>query len=449
MTIFKSFRFICTFRILLICINCFILFYLIFYSSFYVTATLFLSLIILQIISFITFIEKTNRKLIQFLEAVRYSDFTTSFSELGLGKSFDDLNKAFNEVFNAFRATRELKEEHFYYLQTVIQNVNVGLLVFDKNGKIDLINGTTKQLLKIQNLKNISELNEQFTVLKEIIKQEKNNDEHLIKIQVNNQLLQLSVKTTSFTIRGKELILLSLQNITYEMEEKEMESWQKLIRVLTHEIMNSLTPIITLASTSKQLLQTKKQTSLIIDDETYEDLNSAMSTIEKRSEGLLKFVEAYRHLTRIPQPQFSRFLLKELFDNINKLFNKKLEQNSIQFKVYLADTSLMLTADFSLIEQVIINLVTNAIEAFKETAHPIIKINAVRNETGNICIQIIDNGIGISEDVLDKIFIPFFTSKADGSGIGLSLSRQIMRFHKGQIYVQSKKGEGSIFTLEF
>jgi nitrogen fixation/metabolism regulation signal transduction histidine kinase len=445
-TSFKNFRFQNILRITLICFNCFFLFYLLSFTQFYITAGLFFLLILIQIFSFITYIEKSNKKLTQFLEAVRYSDFSTSFSEAGLGKSFDELNKAFNEVFDAFRATRELKEEHFQYLQTVVQHVNVGLMVINSDGKIELINRAASLLLKCPHLKHINELDNGFPSLKEIIIQKKQGDEQLLKLLINNQILQLSVKLSCFVSRGKELTLISIQNITHEMEEKEMESWQKLIRVLTHEIMNSLTPIITLASTANQILGVTKPDNL--DEETYRDLNSAIATIERRAEGLLKFVEAYRHLTKIPKPQFTNFSIQQLTEEIYNLLYKKFEQNKVMLKT-VSEESLMLTGDKALIEQVLINLLANSLEACVEKENAEIELRTFKNESGRICISVIDNGKGIEAEMIDKIFIPFFTSKSNGSGIGLSLSRQIMRLHKGSISVNSKPGIHTAFILQF
>jgi len=236
-----------------------------------------------------------------------------------------------------------------------------------------------------------------------------------------------------------------------QLEEKEMEAWQNLIRVLTHEIMNSVTPIASLASTVNDLLtESPNQEKPIerIDTEIISDVRGALQTIEKRSHGLLNFVDAYRNLTRIPRPNLQIVSLSEFFSRLKKLMHSQITEGSIDLQVHIEPDNLQLAADPELIEQVLINLLLNAIEAVAKQPNPVIKIFAKLDDKGRITIQVIDNGTGISEEIAEKIFIPFFTTKKKGSGIGLSLSRQIMRMHRGSLGVLSKKGE-TVFTLKF
>ncbi len=407
---------------------------------------------IVQVGGLIRYVERTNRKLTQFLESIRHSDFSTSFSDKGLGHSFEGLNRAFNEVIREFRKNRAEKEEHYNYLLTVVQHVSIGIIAFRKDGKVDIFNNAVKRLLKINNLKEIQELESVKQELPGLLLNMKAGDKQLIKLVVEDELQQLSVYATEFRMRGEEFLLVSLQNISSELEEKEIESWQKLIRVLTHEIMNSITPISSLASTVQDILLEESDSNIRmreLDDDDINSVHQALSTISSRSQGLLTFVETYRNLTRIPRPNFRYFPVNELFDRAHSLLRPKMEKFGIRCTARVFPGDLMITADPDLIDQVIINLLLNAMDAVKESVEPIISVTAAFNPSGRVSIDFADNGTGIKPDILDKIFMPFFTSKKEGSGIGLSLSRQIMHLHKGTITVKSKPNEGAVFTLVF
>lgn len=411
-------------------------------------------MVVVQISSLIYFVERTNRKLTHFLESIRHSDFSTSFSDRALGGTFEGLNRAFNEVIADFRKNRAEKEEHYNYLLTVVQHVNIGILAFKKDGKVDIFNNATKRLLKVNNIQYIQELKDIKPELPELLLEMKAGDRQLVKIVIDDNLVQLSVYATEFRMRGEEFVLVSLQNITTELDEKEIESWQNLIRVLTHEIMNSITPISSLASTVRDILLEEEEDDKEIrlrqlDEDDIENINEALVTIRNRSQGLLTFVENYRNLTRIPRPNFRYFAVKELFDRAHVLLKPKMEKYGIVCTPRMFPDDLMITADPDLIDQVFINLLLNAIDAVKDVENPQIEVVASINAGDRITIDFADNGQGIKPDILDKIFMPFFTSKKEGSGIGLSLSRQIMHLHKGSITVKSKPGEGAVFRLNF
>lgn len=450
---FKKFRFWIFIRIVLITVNLLLLVILINRQQHEITSLIVGLIAIVQVGGLIRYVERTNRKLTQFLESIRHSDFSTSFSDRGLGHSFEGLNRAFNEVIREFRKNRAEKEEHYNYLLTVVQHVSIGIIAFRKDGKVDIINNAVKRLLRINNLKEIQDLVSVKQELPGLLLNMKAGDKQLIKLVVEDELQQLSVYATEFRMRGEEFLLVSLQNISSELEEKEIESWQKLIRVLTHEIMNSITPISSLASTVQDMLLESDQNNLYslrkLDDDDIESIQQALSTISSRSQGLLTFVETYRNLTRIPRPNFRYFPVKEIFDRAHSLLRPKMDKFGIHCNARVFPEDLMLTADPDLIDQVVINLLLNAIDAVRESEHPIISVTAAFNNNGRISIDFADNGSGIKPDILDKIFMPFFTSKKEGSGIGLSLSRQIMHLHKGTITVKSKPNEGAVFTLIF
>ena len=449
---FKKFRINVIVRVLLITANLLLLVILARNEQQEVTALITGLLAVIQVAVLIRYIERTNRKLTQFLESIRHSDFSTSFFDKDLGRSFEGLNRAFNEVISEFRKNRAEKEEHYNYLLTVVQHVSIGIIAFRKDGKVDIFNNAIKRLLKISNLKHIRDLDVIKSSLPEMLLSMNAGDRQLIKLVVENELLQISVYATEFRMRGEEFLLVSLQNISSELEEKEIESWQKLIRVLTHEIMNSITPISSLASTVREMLLDESENSVQIhtlDEDDLDSIHQALITIQSRSEGLLNFVETYRNLTRIPRPNFRYFAVKELFDRAHTLLKPKMDQLGIVCSPRVFPEDLMITADPDLIDQVFINLLLNAIDAVKEKPEPRISVTASPNNNGRVSIDFSDNGHGIKPDILDKIFMPFFTSKKDGSGIGLSLSRQIMHLHKGTVTVKSSPGEGTVFTVTF
>jgi len=447
--IYRHFRLQIILRISLIIVSIFGLFTLFFKTGLLATTFIVCALIIIQIFSLIRFVEKTNQHLSRFLEAVRHSDFSQSFTSSGLGSSFDQLNDAFSDVIKDFQKARAEKEEHYRYLQTVVQHVGIGLIGFVPNGDVELMNTAAKKILQINQLRNIQSLESLSKPLVKILEDLQTGKKALVQVQDKDDLLQLAIYATEFKMQNRSVKLVSIQNIQSELEEKEFEAWQKLIRVLTHEIMNSVTPISSLASTMNELLTEVEGEDSKENVETISDVRGAAQTIQRRSEGLLHFVESYRRLTRLPKPRFKIFSISELFSDIEKLLFNQLEEKEISFLVDIYPKNLELTADPELIEQVLINLLKNAIQALDGTKNPKIELKTKIDLRGRVIIQVEDNGPGILEDVKERIFIPFFTTKKEGSGIGLSLSRQIMRLHRGTISVQSQPKEKTIFTLRF
>lgn len=418
--------------------------YVLFRSDLTATLVIAGALAAYQIYALYRFVDTTNKEIARFLLSIRYSDFSQSFSRPRLGGSFKELSDAFNEVINEFQKTRTEKEEHFRFLQTVIQHVGVGLISFNHSGKVEFINNAAKKILKINVLNNITALNNVSEGLGTQLSKMEAGDKATIRIYDEDEIIQLIVVAAEFRMRNQKYTLISLQNIQSELEEKEMEAWQKLIRVLTHEIMNSVTPISSLAGTVNQMLGTDNR-----DEETISDIKIAVDTIKKRSEGLIHFVDNYRSLTHVPKPEFTIFSVKTLLERVSRLMENDLHTSGIELKVTVEPQALELAADPELVEQVLINLILNSIHFLKNTESPVIKLSAHLDDRGKTVIRVIDNGSGISEDLLDKIFIPFFSTKKNGSGIGLSLSRQIMRAHGGSMRVSSRPGQETIITLRF
>ena len=450
--IYKNFKINTVVRIILIMIMTLAVFISVYRFGFNVTPILLGVLIMFQIHDLIRYVQKTNRYLTSFLESIRYSDFSRSFKLEGLGTAYDEMKIAFNDVISDFQKVRTEKEEHFHYLQNVIQHIGISLIAFQKDGSVEMINNSAKKLFQISKLKNIDQLESYSSELVEKLKNMKSGERILVQVIDNDMLLQLAIYATEFKIRMQRIILVSIQNIQTELEEQEMAAWQKLISVLTHEIMNSITPIASLSSTINELLKdidTTDNKPQMINDETVIDIRNSLRTISKRSTGLVHFVESYRNLTKIPKPKFNIIPVKDIFNNVHLLMEKEIKMNGIECIINISPTSLELTADEELIEQVLINLVKNAIHALHNIENAKIIMRAFMDKRGRIALQVIDNGPGILEEVIDKIFIPFFTTKQEGSGIGLSLSKQIMRTHGGTLTAQSEPNVETNFTLRF
>lgn len=452
--IYKHFRLHVIIRVILISVSVLLFFYLLLETDLIATTVIVGLLIAFQIFSLIRFIDQTNRDLSRFLLAIRHGDYSQSFTPRMSGKSLEELNDAFNEVISFIQAQRSEKEEQYWYLQAVVQHIGIGLIAFRKNGEIDLINNAAKKMLRMlttssrklpgdHSFRNLTSLEEINPPLAGAVKDLGEGGKKIVKIQTSDDIFHLAVYATVFKLGGDRYTLVSFQNIGRELEEKEMEAWQNLIRVLTHEIMNSVTPIASLASTGTSLVRNDTL------DDVLDDVRDAFRTIEKRSEGLLHFVNAYRNLTRIPKPAFHITPVREIFNNVIKLYKSGIDECNIQLEKSVEPLKLDVTADPELIEQVLINLVKNSVEALKERADPVIRLAAKLDPQGRVIIQVSDNGPGIDPAAVDKIFIPFFTTKENGSGIGLSLARQIMRLHGGSINVRSEPDVETVFTLRF
>lgn len=443
----KNVKLILTLQIILLSITLAIGFYYFYLYENYVAIVAALLITGILLNNIFKQIDRTNKELTRFLQSIRYSDFSQTFSNKKLGKSFDELNEVFNEVLEQFRKTRGEKEEQNRYLQTVLRHVGVGLIAFDTNGKIEFINQAARKLLGINQVTHLNILDQFDKELSLKLLEMKSGERSTIKLYGETDVIQLIIYATEFKMRNSLIKLVSLQNIQSELEEKELEAWQKLIRVLTHEIMNSVTPISSLSSTVNDMLSNGSGQEL--NYEQINDIKSAVNTIHRRSDGLINFVENYRSLTKIPKPNFEIFPIQTLFDRIEKLFINDLNKASIKLNLLVEPSSLELTADQGMIEQILINLIINSTHALKEAKDKEISLSAYMNEKGRVILKVSDNGLGIPEDIQEKIFIPFFSTRSSGSGIGLSLARQIMRSHRGNIRVSSKPNEETTFTLVF
>jgi len=447
---FKSFAFGVIYRVVLLVLVAFIGISIYLNENSYLLAFILFMALLFQTYNLIEYGNTTNKKITRFLESIRYADFSSSFTkDSPLGKSFKEMNMSFNEVINAFKKTRAEKEEQMLFLQIMIQHINTGIISFDHTGKIGVINGAAKQLLKIPQFKDIYDFGKLSKDLLDKILQIKPGGSFSIKI---NHDLHLNFQSASFKMGGVSWTLLSFQNIQSELQKNELQAWQNLTKVLRHEIMNSMTPIASLANSLGIILEEDMEEingDLVIDQDGYEDLREGLNTIAKRSSGLVDFVNAYRDYTNIPQPSIKNFTVKVLFENISVLLKEELSKAGVCLTCDINPKDLELMADQDLIQMILINLVKNAKEALDKSHNKTIFLKAGMNTQSHPYIQVIDHGEGIVPEALERIFVPFYTTKKTGSGIGLSISRQIMNLHKGHLEVYSKPNEQTVFTLSF
>ena len=415
----------------------------------YVYLLLVLPVIAYQLVELYRFQRKAQDELQQFVESVHYRDFSRYFDVKHAPAELQPLREGFNQINSTFKIISKEKETQYQYLQKILELVDTGILSYEgDSGEILWMNESLKTMLQVPYLKTIHSLAKRDNELYLDIIALKPGDGKITKAHVEKGTFKVLLSATAFQTEGKKFKLIAFQNINEALDETESKAWQKLLSVMTHEIMNSVAPISSLADTLKNRLE-KSVSHMTNKSAAVHDLELGIETIKRRSEGLLKFAETYRNLNKITTPSLKTIYVRDLFEGLHQLMEPTLTQKNIELEIVLKDTSLELQVDTSLVEQVLINLVVNAMEAVKDNPDPRIILSAYNSTNRKILIKVSDNGFGMTEEIMDKIFIPFFSTKKNGSGIGLSLCKQIMMLHKGNIQVQSRQGQGTAFTLQF
>ncbi len=413
------------------------------------STSIWIALVMLMlIVELFIFLHRSRNALKEFLLSINQEDFSNVYSA---DESDAEIIQAYRLILDKFRDLRIKKESHYHYLLRIVEHVDTALICLDHNENVQLINKSAKDLLKIHDIKDLKPLLKIDKKLVDTIREIRSGHKELVRMIRQGKLLNISVRATEFILEDEKLKLVTLQDIKSELEEQEVESWQKLVRILTHEIMNSTVPITNMVTIAREILaDTQGDTKPIsgLSEEEINDLIESLKTAELRGKGLMNFVKTTKSLTQISKPSFREVSVNNLFSRIHKLFKPETDQRNIQLKIIYCQPDILIKADLELLEQVIINLIRNAIEALGQTSDPGIELKAGDKYHSKTIISVRDNGPGIEKDKLDQIFIPFFSTKKNGSGIGLSLSRQIMKLHKGRIEVESEPGTGSCFTLE-
>jgi nitrogen fixation/metabolism regulation signal transduction histidine kinase len=405
------------------------------------------------LVELVRYVESVNRELAGFLSFVAHGDFGVSLPLAGKGKVFRELEGAYRLLAGKYRDLNLQRAANHRYLEALVEHVSVALICLDDEGTVTLMNRQAKALFKTPHLASLKSFARIDPQLPEAIAALADGSRALIGVKIEDEALQLALFATEFELPGGRYKLISFQNIRDELEQREIDYSQKLIKVLTHEIMNSVTPIISLTKLiGDRLVDEKSGGELALQElpsDEQQDLARGLASIQSRGSGLLKFVQAYSALTNLPRPSFAAVDVAALLDRVHALMKPALEAEGLRFEAQTAGANLSVRADPQQIEQVLINLVKNAAEALAGRTDGRVVLRGARDDQGKVLIQVIDNGPGIDPALLDDIFLPFFTTKRSGSGVGLSVSRQIMALNKGLLTVKTARGSGSEFTLRF
>ena len=442
---FKNFEFRIIIQVLLLAatILAFSFFIL---KPWFLFAALISPLIIYQVVWLIKFQRKAQEEVTQFVESVHYRDFSRYFDVKHAPLELQPLRQGFNEINSTFKVISKEKETQYQYLQKILELVDTGILSYEiESGTVVWMNESLKRLLQLPYLKTIYSLEKRDKILFQEVLALQPGVTKITTAHLEKSSFKILLSATAFQTEGKIYKLIAFQNVNEALDETESKAWQKLLSVMTHEIMNSIAPISSLANTLKNRLQNTERTN----NADIEDLEIGIDTIKRRSEGLLKFAETYRNLNKINTLSLQKLYIRDLFGNIYQLMQPTLAQKNIELEIILKDPNLHIEADPNLLEQVLINLVVNAIEAVKEKEAPKIILSAEQALNKKTFLKVADNGQGMPEEVLEKIFIPFFSTKKNGSGIGLSLCKQILMLHRGTLQAQSVEGQGSVFLMQF
>jgi nitrogen fixation/metabolism regulation signal transduction histidine kinase len=392
----------------------------------------------------IVYVDRFNRDIRTFMISLMQRDFTTHYQGTHRGRSFEELYQALNSISQLFKTISKEKEIQYRYLEMLLEHVRVGILSIDAEDRIRLANQTAKDLLQRYIFTNLASLASLDETLVRTLREIRTGETRLVKLRVNSEPLQLSIHASELKLEDNYYKLISMQNIRSELDAREMEAWQKLIRVLSHEIMNSVAPVISLSSTLHGLVA-QKGPAAIADESLQQALDKGLEAIKIRSEGLYNFTQSYRKISGVPKASIKPTDLSDLAARVQLLLQARLDEQSIHFTMSSLDVRV--NADPELMEHVLINLILNAIEAVSGQPHPHIHLWTTRHTKGNLCLHIRDNGEGMDDATAEKIFIPFFTTKKNGSGIGLAITKQILQVHNADIQFSSEKGVGTEFVI--
>lgn len=437
-------------RIIIIVITSLVLSRVFFSDRFIHTSLVMTLLIIMETIELIRYLNKTNRQLTRFFSSLLEKGSSLHVEKKETDKSYTQLVDHLERVNELIQKERMEKEKEKNYLNYLIEHIGVGIITYDEDGRVDLINPAAKRILGMDHFHDISFLNRFNPEFEKNLKKLTIGRHTLISVIVRNELFHLTVRKALFKLENQPVNLITFQDINSELDKKELDSWQKIIRVLTHEIMSTITPVTSLSEHLLKKIQGKagetghKAAELGIED----DIIEGLEIIRSRGKGLTDFVQHYHSLTHLPVPEIEEFHLKTFLERVVNLFKPDFEKNHIELKLEVQE-GLVLSADNNLIQQVLINLIRNAIAALKDGSGKEIHIHGRKELANVVLISVKDNGCGIDPENMENIFIPFYSTRKEGSGIGLSLAKQIMRLHNGQISVKSDSNKGTEFILRF
>ncbi len=447
--VFKSFRGKIVVRVLLLTgvISAFV--YFVQKPYYYFTSAELLLVALLLLAELIYFVEKGYRQLNHMLQSVKEKDFNLSFNPADYNATLAELSVLLNELTEAYRKVRIEKELHYQFLNHLVDQLKYAIVCFDEQGNVKLANKATKELVSIGTIVNITSFSRLENGLPATLLSMKPAEDKLLTVHVSGEIKKFSVTCSSIKLLEEKLRIVAFHDIGEPLQKQELESYRKLIRVLTHEIMNSVTPILSLSEAMTENFREKGEGAQKIDrltEQEITDIIDGYQAIEVRSRALMRFVNDFRSITKLPTPKFISVDVMEMLGGILTLFKPKVESNGISLKFSKMGNVGKIVADKDLLEQAVINLLKNAIEATNNIDNPEIVI-AFSKFNGIYSISITDNGKGIDRNEQEKVFVPFFSTKREGSGIGLTISQEIARLHNGSITLKSIPDKFTTFSI--
>jgi len=404
---------------------------------------------LLMVIELIGFLNKSNRQINYFIQAIKNNDTTIHFPFKTGNAVINDLNQSLNELNVVLQNTRVKNEIRERYFSEIIQNIGTGVIVCDEKGFVSEVNPAALELFGLQTLTHLSQLDRVDPRFKADLLKLSNLQKQVITLRKPNEQVQIITRFSIIKLKDEDVKLITLQDIRGELERKELDSWVKLIRVLSHEIMNSLAPVTSIAQSLKGIWKKKTENGeWLASDETVESTIKGLEVIGEQGEGLIRFVQSYRVLTKVPVPHLAQVSIHSLTERLSILVSPMKEEFGVSIRFLYPKTDFQVPMDEQMIIQIVINLVKNAAEALAGTPDPLITVACKSLANGETEISVTDNGQGIPDEILEEIFVPFFTTKASGTGIGLSHSRQNIRAHGGTISCTSKPGK-TVFKVQW
>jgi nitrogen fixation/metabolism regulation signal transduction histidine kinase len=397
----------------------------------------------------IWFVERGQREMSAFLSSIAHQDYSVPIPSGATGRAFDRMERVYRLISDEFKRLNLQKAANHQYLESVIEHVGVALVSIDEAGDIVMMNEPARRLCGLQHVQSVKSFARFDPRLPALLEQLQDGGRDLLRVQRGDEVLQIVLYATEFTLLGRRHKLVSFQNIRDELEKREIESWQKLIRVLTHEIMNSVTPIISLSKLVQETLSAEDLQGRVLEGGERDDLLRSVNAVHSRSNGLLEFVKAYRSFATVPAPAFQPVEAGMLLRRTGTLMADILATQRVALDIDFPDQPLHIRVDPQQIEQVLINLLRNAAEALGEQPEAEVRMRVAPDDRGRVVIQVTDNGPGIEAAYLENIFVPFFTTKRGGTGVGLSVSRQLVQANRGFIFVKPAEPRGCTFTLVF
>lgn len=456
---FKKFSILIALRTSLIMFNLLALVYL-FSAPGYHAATLLLALLLLfQGSELVRYVSRTNAELVRFFDAARYADFSQRFELSGLGAGFTELGQAFTDILKRIQQVRAGQEQELKHLKAMVEHVPVPLMSLHSNGELTLWNNSARRLFGTYALTKALDLQQFGDEFYHSVTELRPGAGKLVTLEIDQMQHQLAIAATQLVVAGKSELLVSMQDIQSELDGVQLQAWQDLVRVLTHEIMNSITPVASLAKTTVDLVEdVKSQLTQPNVVEELNDVSDAVNTVARRSDSLMEFVSNYRQLTRLPEAKKQLMQAADLFNRVRQLATVDWPNKGLTLELDVQPSTLSLQADPDMLEQLLLNLLLNAEQAIIQSQFEpssgsairgLVRLSAYINKRGHTVIEVSDNGPGIADDIKEKVFVPFYTTKREGSGVGLALTRQIMIAHGGTIKLDDAKIGGAQLSLTF